>query len=285
MTATVPDLVAAYVAERIDDGLADSTAARFTTRLTAWHRHAGAPSRWTADTVSAWAYDPALAPATRRSYAKHLRSYMAWLVRRGDLADDLTDDVARVRVPKPNPRDLTVAQVRDLVAVLPDDRARLIVLVMAQAGLRAGDLARARVDDVDVDRRTLAVRGKGGQGEVTHWVPLPAEAWGYVERRLARPELGPWLVCSERFRQGPEPMTANHLSRLVARWLRAAGITGAGISSHSLRHSCAQHMLDAGADIRQVQHALGHSSVTITEQYLRRQPPGLRDAMEGRTYT
>ena len=53
----------------------------------------------------------------------------------------------------------------------------------------------------------------------------------------------------------------------------------------SLRHSCAQRMLDAGADIRQVQHALGHSSVTITEQYLRRQPPGLRDAMEGRTYT
>ncbi len=124
-----------------------------------------------------------------------------------------------------------------------------------------------------------------GIGEPTHWVPIPAEAWEQIKRRLARRDLGPWLVCSERFRHHHRPMTPNHVGRLVREWMTEAGVRGPGISSHSLRNSCAQHKLDGGADIREVQHALGHSSVKVTEQYLRRQPPGLQEAMEGRRYS
>lgn len=62
-----------------------------------------------------------------------------------------------------------------------------------------------------------------------------------------------------------------------------AGPSGPG-PSHALRHTCAQHLLDGGAEVRQVQAVLGHHSVTTTEGYLRREPAGLRAAMEGRTY-
>ncbi|MFP4512092.1 MAG: tyrosine-type recombinase/integrase [Acidimicrobiales bacterium] len=57
-----------------------------------------------------------------------------------------------------------------------------------------------------------------------------------------------------------------------------------GTASHSLRHSCAQHVLDAGGTVYDVQHTLGHSDSRTTETYLRREPPGLRDAIDGRSY-
>jgi integrase/recombinase XerD len=78
------------------------------------------------------------------------------------------------------------------------------------------------------------------------------------------------------------------VSVLVRKWIAAAGVKslpGDGISAHALRHTCAQDMIDRGADIREVQHALGHRSVMSTEIYLRRAPVGLRQAMEGRRYS
>lgn len=281
-----PDLVSEYLERRLRRGeIVASSAEVAAAVLGHWHRHAGDDlTAWTLEVAETWAYGPDLKPATRRARLNHLRGYTAWLVTTGRLSVDITDDLARVRVPKPNPRDLTVGEVRELLAACPDDRARLIVLTMTHCGLRVGDLCRARVEDVDRHRRVLAVRGKGGFGEPTHWVPIPDEPWRYIAIRLDRDDLGPWLVCSERIRHDHRPMTPNAVSRLVRTWLTDAGLRRPGISSHSLRHSCAQHLLDHGADIRQVQAALGHSSVTVTEQYLRRQPPGLAEAMAGRTY-
>ena len=47
-------------------------------------------------------------------------------------------------------------------------------------GLRCGDIARARIEDIDARRRVLGVRGKGGRGELTHWVPIPDEVWNVL---------------------------------------------------------------------------------------------------------
>ena len=69
--------------------------------------------------------------------------------------------------------------------------------------------------------------------------------------------------------------------------MRAAGLKRFphdGTSAHSLRHTCAQTMLDGGADLREVQYALGHRTIRSTEIYTRREPPGLRAAMNGRAF-
>lgn len=246
-----------------------------------------ADGEWTDDRAAEWVHDPTLRPNSRKNRLSRLRPYIRWLVTHGHFDRDITLAVPAVNVQRGNPRDLPAASIGALLSACPDLRARTIVMLMAHCGLRCVDVSRIRVEDIDVHRRNLDVRAKGGQGEVTHTVPIPAEAWTTVTAYLAEAghRSGP-LIRS----QGNEPCSGvsnQHVSILVRRWIKTAGLKAFphdGVGAHSLRHSCAQHLIDGGAEIRQVQHILGHRQVTTTELYLRHEPPGLRDAIEGRHY-
>lgn len=273
-----------YIAHRWTRGdWSDATVPVVRTVLLGWHRTTGwAPaSRWTAEQAAAWVTAPAR-PNTSRSRRGKLAPYLRWHDR-PELAD-----LPRVRVPSPAPRDITPDEVARLLQVVPDERGRVIVLLMVHCGLRCGDLARVRIEDMDMARRQIHVRGKGGRGEPTHWVPVPGEAWRAVLGLLAVEGLrsGP-LVRARGSRSTGGRLQAATIGRMVRGWMVDAGVkvaAGDGVSAHSLRHSCAQHLVDDGADLRLVQHALGHSSLRTTEWYVRREPPGLRDVMEGRAY-
>ena len=275
------DDIDTYLARRVDRGeLAASSAAVTASVLRRWVAHAGAdPTAWTVEQAAGWVHDGTLAPASRRSRLSKLAPFTRWLHACGRVDVDPCVDVAPVRVDVGAPRDLTVDEVSRLVGVLPDDRALLVVMLMVHCGLRVGDLCRARVSDVDCAHHRLAVRGKGGRGEVTHWVPVPSEAWRLVAEHIAGMGDGPLLRSTRYANHGA--LSAAHVRKLIAGWMADAGLDA---SSHALRHSCAQHLLDRGVDIRAVQHVLGHRSVTTTEGYLRRQPPGLADAVDGRSY-
>lgn len=278
-----------YVHDRLRRGdLATSSADQARWMLRHWERIAGPdPGEWTEDQAVEWALDESLRANTRKSRLSQLRSFIRWLMVEGHLATDPTLRLGRVRVPNGDPRDLTVEEVRTLVAVCPDDRARMVMLIMAQMGLRVGDVARIRIEDIDPVRRSLHVRAKGGRGEPTHWEPIPSEAWRQIERALTSLGTAGPLVRSQGHGGSHRGVAPNHLGRLLRGWLRAAGLKARpwdGRSAHSIRHSCAQHMLDGGADLREVQYTLGHRTIRSTELYVRREPPGLRSAMEGRNY-
>lgn len=282
------EFVDEYLAQRTRSGeLAESSAEVIRRVLHTWVRWAPPdPQEWTFELVAEWLNRGDPRPSTRKSRLHKLRPFMRWMVQRGELARDPSAQIAPVKVPRGAPRDLTRDEVAALLAVCPDARARLIVILMVQCGLRCGDVARIRVEDVDARRRSLNVRGKGGRGGLTHWVPIPEEAWRLVVRQLhgLGRTSGPFIESRTRAGQGISPA---HVSKLVGRWIREAGLKEFpydGRSPHALRHTCAQDMLDAGAGMRDVQFTLGHSSLRSTEIYTRREPPGLRDAMEGRSY-
>lgn len=256
--------------------------------LATWERHAGDdPASWTAELVATWVHDPTIRASTAKSRLTKLRPYVRWLIAEDLLEGDPTTRIGRIRIPDGEPRDLEHDEIRRLVDIAPDQRGRLIVVWLAQLGIRAGSMARARIEDVDVRRRELRVRGKGGRGEVTYSVAITEEAWNEYVAWLATTGRNSGPVVDSYQRPGHH-LTAKAISDLVAGWMAEAGLKQFpydGRSTHSLRHSCAQHMVDAGADVRDVQHALGHRDLRTAEIYLRRRRMDrLRAAMEGRRY-
>jgi integrase/recombinase XerD len=167
---------------------------------------------------------------------------------------------------------LTTAELHRLLAVpnVGDPlgvRDRAILEVFYATGIRRAELTRLELTDIGADRGTLTVRqGKGAKDRV---VPLGARALAWIERYLdeTRPHLcGDGRVATLFLTGYGEAFNPSVLSNAVTGWLRAAALSGRG-SCHLLRHTCATHMLEGGADVRYVQQLLGHESLETTAIY------------------
>lgn len=224
--------------------------------------------------VEAWLAPHVDQPNTAKSMLTKLRPFARWLVEHDHVPRDFTVGVRSPRPRKGPARCVALPRVGALVHACPDDRAVLIVLLMVGMGLRCAEVAAITMADVDLERGELAVRGKGGRGRVTRSVPIHDDVARMIRRTGRRH--GPLV---ESYQRPGRALTAHTVSTLVAEWMRDAGIDE---TAHALRHTFAQELLDAGADWRLVQDALGHASIATTiDIYGRRRPSGLRAAMNG----
>ncbi|MBI2710193.1 MAG: tyrosine recombinase XerD [Actinobacteria bacterium] len=193
---------------------------------------------------------------------------------------DVTDPSAAVAVPRV-PRGVPKALGEDEVARLLDTvqgddvmarRDRAILEVLYGTGMRISELVGLSLGDVDLVDGLARVLGKGGKERI---VPVGRYASTAVARWL-EPGGRPQLVPARWARRGDaEALLLNarggRLSRqgawgVVRRHALAAGLADR-LTPHVLRHSCATHMLDHGADIRAVQELLGHASISTTQVY------------------
>lgn len=147
-------------------------------------------------------------------------------------------------------------------------RDRAIVEVLYASGLRVAELC--KLDLADFELKRAIVRVRGGKGGKDRWAPLGEPACEALRAYLLeRPKLQPDGAPPERavflnYRGGR--LTTRSVGRLVSRRSRQAG-TRTPASPHTLRHSCATHLLDGGADLRSIQEILGHSSLRTTQRY------------------
>lgn len=216
-----------------------------------------------------------MARSTLARRAATARAFTKWALREELIA---TDPAIRLQAPKrvkSLPGVLQQQQVLRVVdsldAAAADGgplalRDRAMVELLYATGVRVGELAGLDIDDMDQDRRTLRVIGKGNKERtVPFGVPaaLAIDDW----LRRGRPALvtatsGPALFLGVRGnRVDPRQVRA-----VVAVLLQALGDTAA-TGPHTLRHSAATHLLDGGADLRAVQEILGHSSLATTQIY------------------
>ncbi len=200
------------------------------------------------------------------------------------------EDVERPRVPAGLPKALTEDEIGLLLgAVTGDDalarRDRAILEVLYGCGLRVSELVGLSLGDVDLDASLVRAFGKGAKERV---VPVG---------RLAREALRAWLAPGGRSALVParwarrgdaEAVFLNarggRLSRqgawgVVRHYGDRVGL-GERLTPHVLRHSCATHMLDHGADIRVVQELLGHASISTTQVYTKISTERLRRVYE-----
>jgi integrase/recombinase XerD len=210
-----------------------------------------------------------------------VRSFHRFCVEEGLLDDDPSGDVGGPRVPQGIPKALTEEEVDALLGAVPGDgprpqRDRALLELLYAGGLRISELVGLDLGDLDLYDGLVRVMGKGSKERV---VPLG---------RSAREAVGDYLTTGRPELIGARARTTalflnargGRLTRQGA-WLivRAAG-DRAGLQGrlfpHVLRHSCATHMLDHGADIRVVQELLGHASLSTTQVYTKVSPERLR---------
>jgi integrase/recombinase XerD len=222
--------------------------------------------------------DPAPAPYSPSSVARMLvalRGFFKFLVREEYLDADPTAKVESPKKPRSLPKAILLEEVEELIELPADDvlgrRDRAILETLYGAGLRISELVGLDVDDVDLDDGTILVRA--GKGSKSRRVPLGRKARaalkGYVT--VSRPSL--MTHAKRATTKGALFLNARgtRLSRqgcwkILKKYAAQAGIESR-VSPHTLRHSFATHMLDAGADIRVVQELLGHASLSTTQVY------------------
>ncbi len=217
------------------------------------------------------------APSSLKRALVAVRGLHRFLATETEGVADPAAELEMPKVPRGLPKALSEAEVERLLeAVVGDDavarRDRVILEVLYGTGLRISELVGLSLADVDLDAGLLRAFGKGSKERI---VPLGSHATRALVSWLAdggRPALEPdrWAR-----RGDAEALLLNtrggRLSRQGA-WMvvhRAGERVGLGdrLSPHVLRHSCATHMLDHGADIRTVQELLGHASISTTQVY------------------
>jgi site-specific recombinase XerD len=166
------------------------------------------------------------------------------------------------RRPKKLPTVLAREEVNRLFAAAATDRDRTLLRTAYALGLRVSELVGLRVQDIDAARGLVIVRqGKGAKDRLVPLSPrLLEELRAYW--RLRRPQ--PWLFPGGR--RG-RPLTAAGVQAAVRRAARRAGL-GKPVSPHTLRHSYATHLLEAGCDLLTIQRLLGHKDLKTTARYL-----------------
>lgn len=224
------------------------------------------PNRVTLDDLTAWLASKSWAPNTRRSYRAALRSFYAWAMATGRTSTSPAHELPSVAVPRAKPRPTPEVAYR-LALRTADDRARLAILLAGACGLRRGEVARSRREDVEADLLgpVLRVVGKGGHVRL---VPLPDD----LHRMILRQAPG-WLFPSDR--NGSGHLTPHHLAKVVSSHLPE------GMTMHTLRHRCGTVAYAATRDLRAVQELLGHAKPETTAIYTEVPGASIRAAMEG----
>ena len=205
--------------------------------------------------------------ASRRLSA--VRGFTAWLAAGGKIAADPAPGLKGPKNPEAVPRAVSWEQMELLLRDGPDPEAksfrrdRLVLEALYSSGLRVSELIAISWKDVELEERMLRIMGKG---EKERRVPfgIPLQKLLAEWKDLTCTEISAPVFLSDK--KNAERLTGRTVERIVVKAGRRVGLFG--LTPHSLRHSCATHMLENGAPLRIVQEMLGHESIAATQRYL-----------------
>ena len=210
-----------------------------------------------------------------------LKSFYNYLLVNEKIDQLPTDGVETPRHERTLPDVLTVAEVDAIISTfdmttVKGCRDNAIVEVLYSTGLRVSELITLRIDNLFFGEGYIRVIGKGDKQRI---VPVGSAARDkiqlYMELRRPKRPSEATLFLNNR----GEPLTRVMVFTIIKQAAMLAGIDKS-ISPHTLRHSYATHLLEGGANIRQVQELLGHESISTTEVYTHVSRKQLRSVVE-----
>ena len=219
----------------------------------------------------AWLTELAYVRASVVRKASTLRTFMAWLVRKGVIDGDPLPRRGVMQTEKRLPRFLSQEQAEKLMeapdtATLVGVRDRALLELIYGAGLRVSEASGLDVTHMNLPSREIRVTGKGSKQRI---VLIGESARLSMVRYLreARPQLaGPQSGVILFLNRFGGRLSNRSIQEKVRRYSVKAGLPG-GVHTHTLRHSFATHLLARGGDLRAIQELLGHASLSTTQLY------------------
>ena len=290
MASMIPDLVPVEVEEFL--GWLAAERGRSINTLSAYRRDLTTYCEWlmargtdvhrvTPSDIDRFVNDRRESGAAASSVARLMaavRTFHRFMVAEDRRSDDPSADFEGVKVPAGIPKPLSEDEVESLIAAVSGDdavalRDRALLELLYATGARISEVCALSLGDIDLESGMVRLYGKGSKERL---VPVGSHAREAVHRWLTegRDDLSP--VRWARRGDADAVFLNNRGGRLgrqaayavVVRHGERAGLTS-HLSPHVLRHSCATHMLDHGADLRIVQEMLGHASISTTQVYTR----------------
>ena len=208
------------------------------------------------------------ASATRARHVAAVRAWLRWAEAEGLVAAGMSERLGPPKVESRLPEvmsELAVQELLDSSGV--DVTTRALLELLYTCGLRVSEACSIDISDVDIGRGVVAVRS--GKGRKPRQVPLSASCREALLACIGTRAAGAVLLNKRGARLGVR--SARHRVDEAGRQIGQPGV-----HPHALRHSCATHMLDSGADVRTIQEFLGHASLGTTQRYTHTSVEALR---------
>ena len=210
-----------------------------------------------------------------------IRSFFVFLLGRGMVKGNPTEQLKPPKVEKKSPDVLTVDEVKLLLQQPVGDtpkiiRDRAMLSLLYATGLRVTELIRLTVDNLNLPMNYIEC----SDGSKYRIIPIDEDTRGILETyiRDVRPEMvkkGNYLFANIK----GEPMSRQGFWKIIKYYAKKANIDK-DITPHMIRHSFASHMVNNGADLHAVQEMLGHSDISTTQIYLKQRPVKLKEVYD-----
>ena len=204
-----------------------------------------------------------------------LRTFWRWMLNHNHVKRDIVSLIRSAKMPRRLPVFVPDSRMMEVVQGIKEDlssgdfsrvRDAVVVILFYTSGLRLAELHAANVDDISADFSNIRVLGKGNKERI---VPLIAPVQDILKKYFSQKSSQNICIAQKKaliLSEKGERLSQRTLQRIVDRVLKGAGIQGK-TSPHVLRHTFATHLLNEGADLREIQELLGHSSLKATQVY------------------
>jgi integrase/recombinase XerC/integrase/recombinase XerD len=209
--------------------------------------------------------DRGLKVTTVRTGLNHLWAFLRFLIEHNIITEHILKRKIKLKVPDFLPRAIAPGDVRKLLGAIKETRARALILVLLRTGMRIGEVLRLNVRDLDVRERKIHIYEgeKNCLGRVVYLSDdaLMALSLWLRKRKPQSEHLFPGLKHKH--------LGYTQARNIFVKYICAAGLQNKGYMIHSLRHTFASELLNAGMRLECLQLLLGHRDIEMTRRYAR----------------
>jgi integrase/recombinase XerD len=206
-------------------------------------------------------------PASANHYIRAMKAFHSFLLKEGLLDRNMMSGMSLVSMPEKLKPVLNVGQISKLISAIPQNgffhfRDRIMILILWDTAIRLSELLNIKINDIDLKSKTIKVTGKGRKDRI---VPFGQKTRTELTRYLniRGDNTSEYLFCT---RNG-YPIIARNFQRTVTSYGKAIGVS---VSPHLIRHSAATFLAKNEMPAQHIQILLGHSSLSVTQNYINR---------------